>query len=234
MVLFPTAVLMSSISSKRATILSSMLVGLSLRITPVLGGDCDVPLPEEFNELFIDALDDLEERIETVVMGGFDEFGLGPLGTSLKPTDIFDLKTDVSEVLFDGFLFGDDSSAREELISTTQNLDTSTAKSTWGDLFLRIDKLSASSTARATDLSLELFPGITLSGKKPIFVWQNFFEIVHLHTLHIHMISLVFLTQMDHLNSRSGLDFLIHSSLRSMLMEVLRVGSILLPPSPGS
>ena len=46
--------------------------------------------------------------------------------------------------------------------------DTSTATSTWGDLFLRIDELSASATARAADLSLELFPGITLSGKKSI------------------------------------------------------------------
>ena len=114
MVLFPTAALMSSISFKRATILSSMLVGLSLWITPILGGDCDVLLPEEFNTLFIGALDDLAERIGTEVMGGLDEFGLGPLGTSLKSTDIFDLKTKVFGVLFGDLLFGDNSTAREE------------------------------------------------------------------------------------------------------------------------
>ena len=70
------------------------------RVSPVvLSNNCQT-LPTEFSNLFLTALDELEDRLSDDVDIIFDEAGLGPFGTSLLAGNIYNFRTGLFEQLF--------------------------------------------------------------------------------------------------------------------------------------
>lgn len=75
-----------------------------------------------FNTYFLNGLDELQVKVDDLVNVGMNSLGLGPLSGSLLPTDIFDLKTQVYDTLFEDFFF-EDETEREEWIEITEGLN---------------------------------------------------------------------------------------------------------------
>ncbi len=78
----------------------TLLLHLTLMISPAVGGNTCENLPREFADLFMSALDALETRVADEVDAAFGEIGLGPFGNSLLPHNLLDFKADLFEELF--------------------------------------------------------------------------------------------------------------------------------------
>jgi hypothetical protein len=82
------------------TTVATLLLHITLLISPTVGGNiCDI-LPREFADLFMSALDALETRVADEVDAAFEEIGLGPFGNSLLAHNLYDFKDGMFDELF--------------------------------------------------------------------------------------------------------------------------------------
>ena len=101
-------------SKDKKTHLASRIVGLVPRCglfvfsawlwfpSLVLGTSDTCILPATYSELFLNGIDMLEDRVESETVNFLNGIGLGPLGDTLLLSDVLNLKSNVTDVVFSG------------------------------------------------------------------------------------------------------------------------------------